>query len=152
MDCSPPSSSVHEIFQERILEWVAISSSWGSFQPRGRTWVSCIAGRFFKPLSHQHHPIYECTVETPLFWFFYYIIHWSIQHYDFEKKSFKVTGMNLPSCFAIIPKGTFLKGSLLISELLPFVSLSPFPLSLTLNSSGFECVLEVKRKERLCYP
>jgi len=26
MDCSPPSSTVHEIFQARILEWVAIPS------------------------------------------------------------------------------------------------------------------------------
>ena len=26
MDCSPPDSSVHETFQARILEWVAISS------------------------------------------------------------------------------------------------------------------------------
>ena len=29
MDCSPPGSSVHEIFQARILEWVAISFSRG---------------------------------------------------------------------------------------------------------------------------
>ena len=34
MDCSPPGSSVHEIFQTRILEWVAISFSRGSSQPR----------------------------------------------------------------------------------------------------------------------
>ena len=34
MDCSPPGSSVHGISQERILEWVAISSSRGSSQPR----------------------------------------------------------------------------------------------------------------------
>jgi len=27
MDCGPPGSSVHGIFQARILEWVAISSS-----------------------------------------------------------------------------------------------------------------------------
>ena len=27
MDCSPPGSSVHEIFQARVLEWVAISFS-----------------------------------------------------------------------------------------------------------------------------
>ena len=27
MDCSPPGSSLHRIFQARILEWVAISSS-----------------------------------------------------------------------------------------------------------------------------
>ena len=30
MDCSPPGSSVHGIFQARILEWVAISFSRGS--------------------------------------------------------------------------------------------------------------------------
>ena len=28
MDCSPPGSSVHGIFQARILEWVAFSSPW----------------------------------------------------------------------------------------------------------------------------
>ena len=32
VDCSPPGSSVHGIFQARILEWVAISSSRGSSQ------------------------------------------------------------------------------------------------------------------------
>ena len=32
INCSPPGSSVHEIFQARILEWVAISSSRGSSQ------------------------------------------------------------------------------------------------------------------------
>ena len=47
MDCSPPGSSVPEIFQARILEWVAISFSKGSSQPRDRTQVSCTAGRFF---------------------------------------------------------------------------------------------------------
>ena len=45
MDCSLPCSSVHGIFQARILEWVAISFSSGSFQPRDRTQVSHIAGR-----------------------------------------------------------------------------------------------------------
>ena len=42
MDCTPPGSSVHEIFQTRILEWVAISSSRGSFQLRDRTHISCL--------------------------------------------------------------------------------------------------------------
>ena len=37
MDCRPPGSSVHEIFQARILEWVAISFSRGSSWPRDRT-------------------------------------------------------------------------------------------------------------------
>ena len=47
MDCSPPGSSVHGILQARILEWVAILFSRGPSQPRDRTGVSCIAGRFF---------------------------------------------------------------------------------------------------------
>ena len=34
MDCSPPGSSVHRIFQARILEWVAISTSRRSSQLR----------------------------------------------------------------------------------------------------------------------
>ena len=40
-------SSVHGIFQARILEWVAISFSRASSGPRDRTWVSCIGGRRF---------------------------------------------------------------------------------------------------------
>ena len=42
MDYSPPGSSVHGILQARILEWVAISSSRGSSQPRDQTCISCI--------------------------------------------------------------------------------------------------------------
>ena len=47
MDCSPPGSSVHGIFQAWILEWVAISFSRGSSQHRDQTQVSCIVGRRF---------------------------------------------------------------------------------------------------------
>ena len=47
MDCSLRGSSVHGIFQARILEWVAISFSRGSSQPRKWTQVSHIAGRRF---------------------------------------------------------------------------------------------------------
>ena len=43
MDYSLPGSSVHGILQERILEWVAISSSKGLSRPRDRTRVSCIS-------------------------------------------------------------------------------------------------------------
>ena len=42
MDCSPPSSSVHWIFQARILQWVAISYSREPSQPRNWTCISCI--------------------------------------------------------------------------------------------------------------
>ena len=47
LDCSLPVSSIHRISQARILEWVAISSSRGSFWPRNRTGVSSFGGRFF---------------------------------------------------------------------------------------------------------
>ena len=47
MDCSLSDSSVHEILQARILEWVAIPFSKGSSWPRDQTQISCIAGRFF---------------------------------------------------------------------------------------------------------
>ena len=33
--------------QARTLEWIAMHSSRGSFQPGDWTWVSCITGRFF---------------------------------------------------------------------------------------------------------
>ena len=46
MNCSPPAFSVHEILQARILEWVAIPFSRGSYWPRDQTWVSCTAGKF----------------------------------------------------------------------------------------------------------
>ena len=52
-DCSLPGSSIHELVQARILEWVAISSP--RWSPWSRDWihvscVCCIAGRFFTTL------------------------------------------------------------------------------------------------------
>ena len=53
MDYSLPGSSVHGIFQARVLEWVAIAFFRGSSQPRDRTQVSHIVSRRFYHLSHQ---------------------------------------------------------------------------------------------------
>ena len=47
IDCSLPGSSVHGIFQARVLEWVAFPFSRGSSRPRDQTQVYWIAGRFF---------------------------------------------------------------------------------------------------------
>ena len=47
IDYSPSGCSVHGISQARILEWVAISLSWGSSRPRDWTWLSCYLCRFF---------------------------------------------------------------------------------------------------------
>ena len=47
---SPPDSSVHQIFQARMLKWVAISFSRGFSWPRDQThvsYISCVVGGFF---------------------------------------------------------------------------------------------------------
>ena len=56
MDCSLPGSSVHGFLQARILEWVAISFSRGSFWPRIQTQISCNAGRFFTNWATRESP------------------------------------------------------------------------------------------------
>ena len=58
MDCSLPGSSVHGIFQARVLEWVAISFSRGSSQWRDREdWV---------PMNWCFQIVIEKTLESPL--------------------------------------------------------------------------------------
>ena len=58
MDCSLPGFSAHGISQARILEWVAITSSRGSSQPRDWTCVSCL-------LLRQAHSTTSATWEVP---------------------------------------------------------------------------------------
>ena len=66
VDYRPPVSSVHGVLQARILEWTVTSFSKGFSCPRDRTWVSCIAGRFFtiwaigKSLWYLHLP--SCSI------------------------------------------------------------------------------------------
>ena len=58
MDCNLPGSSIHGIFQARVLEWVAISFFRGSSPPRDQTLASRIAGRCFMfsaTREAQHH-------------------------------------------------------------------------------------------------
>ena len=66
MDSSLPGSPLHGIFQARILEWVAISFSQISSQPRDGnhvSWVCCVAGGFFttvpprKPINRLYSSI-----------------------------------------------------------------------------------------------
>ena len=68
MDWSLSGSSVHGVFQVRILKWIAISFSRGSSQPKNRTQVSCIAGRFFTNWAMR-----EGRIVTILWWFLLYI-------------------------------------------------------------------------------
>ena len=66
MDCSLPGSSVHGISQARILEWVAISFSRGSSQPKDWTWISCI-GRwilYHGPTREVHFLLYLLLISV----------------------------------------------------------------------------------------
>ena len=78
MDRSPPGSSVHEILQARVLEWVAISSSRGSSSPRDQNWVSynsCLCRRNLLPLSHLGNPVIH-TCDGILAWKFSHVTTW----------------------------------------------------------------------------
>ena len=66
MDYSPPGSSVHGIFQARILEWVAVSSSNGSLQRKDRTHISCVsctAGGVFAIEAHEKPSFHMITCD-----------------------------------------------------------------------------------------
>ena len=69
MDCSPPGSSVHEISQTRILEWVAIPFSTGSTQPRDWTRVSCI-GRWILYHWATREALLKCLLSLKALWSF----------------------------------------------------------------------------------
>ena len=55
-NCSPPGSSVHGIFQARILEWVGVSSSRESSQPSDWTRALLHCRQILYHLSHQGNP------------------------------------------------------------------------------------------------
>ena len=62
---APPSMG---FFQSRILEWVAVSFSRGSFRPKDRTWVSRTAGELFTAWAtreaqvlHKCHSLHDST-------------------------------------------------------------------------------------------
>ena len=85
LDCSPPGSSVHGIFQIRLLEWVAISFSGGSSEPRDWPCISCMKGGLFThwaigEASCGHWPfVYHlwrniCQVFGPFIWVVCFVV------------------------------------------------------------------------------
>ena len=67
MDCSLPGSTIHGIFQARILEWVAIPFSRRSSQPRDWTQVSHIVGRRFTIWATREVIAYMISLQQTLF-------------------------------------------------------------------------------------
>ena len=76
MDCNLPDSSVHGILQARILEWVAMPSSRGSFWPKDWTPTSlaspALAGRFFTTSTTWKAQGYDSRVK---WWLFSFPLH-----------------------------------------------------------------------------
>ena len=83
VDCSHPGSAVHGILQERILEWVAMSSSRGSSQPRGSNLDLPHCRRILYHLSYQGSPR---------------ILEWVA--YLFSRGSFRLRDQTRVSCVA----------------------------------------------------
>ena len=78
MGCSLPGSSVHGIFQATVLEWIAISFSRGSSQPRVRTRVSRTVDRRFTVWATRE--VLESVRHDLIVWrgasaFKFYVIH-----------------------------------------------------------------------------
>ena len=66
MDYSLPGSSIHGIFQARILEWIAISLPRVSSWTRDGSWISRIAGKTIYHLSHQGSPCLSMKLKVKL--------------------------------------------------------------------------------------
>ena len=67
IDCSPPSSSVHGIFQTRILEWVVIPFSRGIFLTQGSNLGLLHCRQTLYHLSHQGSPNFHLIWHKPNF-------------------------------------------------------------------------------------
>jgi len=63
--CNPMDYTVREILQARILEWVVFPFSRGSSQPRDRTQVSCIPGKFFTSWATRETQEYQSGYPIP---------------------------------------------------------------------------------------
>ena len=63
MDCSPPGSSVHRIFQARILEWVAISHSRGL--------LNFTLQATFKNVTQYYYYSHHAVRHSPMLYLFY---------------------------------------------------------------------------------
>ena len=77
--CNPIVYTVHGFLQARILEWVAFPFSRGSPQPRDRTQISCIAGRFLTSWGTREALVFQGEVLKKSLLFFLIMEHMKIQ-------------------------------------------------------------------------
>ena len=123
MDSSPSGSSVYGISQARTLEWVAISSSRASSQPRDQTQVFCIAGRFFTiwAIKEAYHFPMDCfqvinvfilTLHRYVYWynlFCFFTDSNDIKYSSYHFTEFSVCALHFPhinSCTLTVAQRT----------------------------------------------
>ena len=128
MDYNLPGSSVHGIFQARILEWAAISFSRGSSWPRDETQVSYIAGRFFIKwaTSQMLYPVQILILHTHHHWAYRFPKH-LVESLQLTAKSHDVSSLtpSHPMCLlaALVILWSISLLSFAISTSGPFLSL-----------------------------
>ena len=103
MDCSPTGSSVHKISQARTLEWVSISCSKGSSQPKNQTPNSCngLYNNYLFFYSFWHFKKCLWVIDFQLsfgghFWPWKVLLYWNIS--IFLVLNFLFYWMVLPPC------------------------------------------------------
>ena len=131
MDCSPPDSSVYGIFQARILEWVAMSSSRGSSQLRDQTHISCIAGRFFTMEPPGKSSTLDAGVLSHLSHVQLFVTPWTVAHQvtlsmDFSRQEYW-SGLPFPSS-GDLPNPGIKPGLLYCRQILYWLSYKGSPL------------------------
>ena len=86
MDCSPPDSSVHRIFQARILEWVAIAPPANlpnpGIKPMSLAWQADSL-----PLSHLGSPVLSSVCEKYVLGSQLYLTLWNPMNYRLSGSS-----------------------------------------------------------------
>ena len=77
VEYSPPGSSVHGIFQARILEWVAISFSRGSsYEPPGKPWIIWVGTKCNQKNPYKTERKANFTYKEKTVWRWRQILEW----------------------------------------------------------------------------
>ena len=76
MDCSLLGPSIHWFSQVKILEWISISFSTGSSQPRDHTHFSCTASSFFTTGPPGKPILPGFKSQFHYFWLLHYLYLW----------------------------------------------------------------------------
>ena len=134
--CDPMDYTVHGILQARVLEWVDFPFSKGSSQPRDRTQVSQIAGRFFTA-EPPGKPKNTGVGGYPFF-----------RRFSWPRNQTKIPALQQQSLLAELPKKPYIQKSLILTShhiqnllkysMYPYINLKLYILQKKLQKKIFE--------------